>query len=140
MIKNNITLFFVEHFPNIKYMFSESYHMTLLNIQMHISAYINSKRLTRFAPAWAQNIERIPVPQPTSTTTCKHYGIKKVGRELYKLCFFKVILHTMQNTTQTHNIMTAYIYWDYKTWKKNYQIKQLIYMYWSMCVSPHTYR
>lgn len=27
---------------------------------------------TRLAPAWAQNIERMPVPQPTSTTTCKH--------------------------------------------------------------------
>lgn len=27
------------------------------------------EELTRFAPAWAQNMERIPVPHPTSTTT-----------------------------------------------------------------------
>ena len=41
--------------------------------------------LTRFAPAWAQNIERIHVPQPTSTTTWTRVQIEQSGHILFKL-------------------------------------------------------
>jgi hypothetical protein len=50
--------------------------MPLFHYQLKEYNNINLKELTRFAPAWAQNMERIPVPHPTSTTTWRQTIIK----------------------------------------------------------------